>query len=36
MLYSIVIYGEEARVAAWTPEQEKEVMDGTQSCDGNS
>jgi hypothetical protein len=26
MLYSIVIYGEEARVAAWTPEQEKEVM----------
>ena len=26
MLYSIVIYGEEARVAAWTPEQEKEAM----------
>jgi hypothetical protein len=26
MLYSIVIYGEEARVGAWTPEQEKEVM----------
>jgi hypothetical protein len=26
MLYSIVIYGEEARVAAWTAEEEKEVM----------
>jgi hypothetical protein len=26
MLYSIVIYGEAARVAAWTPEQEQEVM----------
>jgi hypothetical protein len=26
MLYSIAIYGEEARVAAWTPEQEKEAM----------
>ena len=26
MLYSIVIYGEEARVAGWTAEEEKEVM----------
>ena len=27
MLYSILIYGSEDRAAAWTPEQEKEVMD---------
>jgi hypothetical protein len=26
MLYSILIYGQEARVAAWTPEQKAEVM----------
>lgn len=27
MLYSILIYGSEDRAEAWTPEQEKEVMD---------
>jgi hypothetical protein len=27
MLYSILIYGDEAHVAGWTPAQEKEVMD---------
>lgn len=27
MLYSIVIYGEEARVDGWTPAEEKDVMD---------
>lgn len=26
MLYSILIYGDEAHVGDWTPEQEKEVM----------
>ncbi|HEY6921935.1 MAG TPA: YciI family protein [Steroidobacteraceae bacterium] len=26
MLYSILIYGDEGRVAAWTPQEEKEVM----------
>jgi hypothetical protein len=26
MLYSILIYGDESRVAAWTPEEEQEVM----------
>lgn len=26
MLYSILIYGSEARVAAWTPEEEDEVL----------
>jgi hypothetical protein len=26
MLYSILIYGDESKVAAWTPEEEKEVM----------
>ena len=26
MLYSILIYGEEARVAAWTPQQTAQVM----------
>jgi hypothetical protein len=27
MLYSILIYGDEARVARWTPAEEQEVMD---------
>jgi hypothetical protein len=27
MLYSILIYGEESRVGAWTPAEEREVMD---------
>jgi hypothetical protein len=26
MLYSILIYGDESHVAAWTPQEEKEVM----------
>jgi hypothetical protein len=26
MLYSILIYGDEDRVAAWTPEEDQEVM----------
>lgn len=27
MLYSILIYGDEAHVGQWTPQEEKEVMD---------
>jgi hypothetical protein len=27
MLYSILIYGSEGQVAAWTPQEEREVMD---------